>query len=159
MTLSNIETIDCHKLRSLSLSTGLPLSLSLPMMALILAALLPIAGLAQEQRVDSSDIGSTPSLINQPRFISDVLYVPLRSGASTGHRVVHKGLKSGSKITLLEENDNGWARIKTSKGTEGWIQKRYLLVQPTASIQLANAQAQIKKITSKAGPLSEKLPL
>jgi len=95
--------------------------------------------------------------LNEPRYVSDLLYVPLRSGDSSKHRVVHKGLKSGTFLTLLEKKDNGWARVRTSRGTEGWIQSRYLLSEPTAKIQLQQAQEQIQNLSSKAGPISQKL--
>lgn len=94
--------------------------------------------------------------INQPRYVSDVLYVPLRSGNSNQHRIVHKGLKSGSAITLLEEAD-GWSRVRTSRNLEGWIQTRYLLKKPTASLKLVRANKKIDQLTSKAGPIGEKL--
>ncbi len=158
MTLHNIKIICVNKLRSLSMSACFSLCIGLSIVTS--TSLISAQSLAQdngETDTEENAEANTANLINEPRYISDILYVPLRSGGSSGHRVVHKGLKSGTKITLLEENDSGWARIKTSRGTEGWIQKRYLLAQPTANIQLANAQAQIQKITSKSGPLSEKL--
>ena len=33
---------------------------------------------------------------------------------------VIRGLKKGEKLVLIEEQ-SGWYRVKTSKGTEGWI--------------------------------------
>ena len=94
--------------------------------------------------------------LNEPRFVSDVLYVPLRSGNSNQHRIVHKGLKSGTTLTLLEESD-GWARVRTTRNLEGWIQTRYLFNQPTANLKLIRAQKQVEQLTTKAGPLGEKL--
>lgn len=88
------------------------------------------------------DSPSTPAPLNEPRYVSDILYVPLRSGSSSKNRIVHKGLKSGTPITLLEEVE-GWAKVKTRRNLEGWIQSRYLLKSPTAGIKLAQAQQKL----------------
>lgn len=118
--------------------------------ALSLGLLVTSNTLAQEEAATST------ADLNESRYVSDVLHVPLRSGNSNQHRIVHRGLKSGTAITLLEEKD-GWARVKNNRDLEGWIQTRYLLKQPTASLQLVRAKKQIEQLTSKAGPLGEKL--
>ncbi len=123
---------------------------------LIAAAALTCA-LASFQSVNAQDVDdNTATAINEPRYVSDVLLVPLRSGNSNQHRIVHKGLKSGTSITLLEEA-NGWSRVRTNRNLEGWIPTRYLLKKPTANLQLIRANKKIEQLTSKAGPLGEKL--
>ncbi len=92
------------------------------------------------------------------RYIKDTLYVPLRSGDSSGHRVVHKGLKSGSQVMLLQSNkETGYSLVRTTRGTEGWLRSQYLLEQPTAALLLKQAEKTIQQLSSKAGPMSEKL--
>lgn len=108
-------------------------------------------GLAEGETSSSSPIG-------EPRYISDVIYVPLRSGQSNSHRILHKGLKSGTQVTLLEENEeSGFSLVRTSNGIEGWLRSQYLEKSPTASIKLAEAQRTIQRLSSEAGPLSEQL--
>lgn len=92
------------------------------------------------------------------QFISDTLFVPVRSGAGNQYRIVHRGLKSGTPLTLIEKStESNWSKIRTNGGTEGWVPDQYLTSEPTADIKLKNAQKTIERLSSKAGPLSEKL--
>jgi SH3 domain protein len=92
------------------------------------------------------------------RYIRDYIYVPLRSGQSSSHRIVHKGLKSGVIVSLLEDDaENKYSLVRTSKGIEGWIPTQYLVAEPTAAIKLREANQTIQQLTKNAGPLSEKL--
>lgn len=84
------------------------------------------------------------------RYISDVFYVPLHSGNSTKHRIIHRGLKTGTRLTLLEtDNEAGFSRVTTSKGTEGWIQNQFLSATPIARIRLAEAQNKLQQLNTK----------
>ncbi|WP_284380109.1 TIGR04211 family SH3 domain-containing protein [Litoribrevibacter albus] len=83
----------------------------------------------------------------QTAYIRDTLYVPLRSGQGTAFRIVHKGLKTGSKLTVLEvSEDENYTKVMTTKGVEGWIQSQYLSYEPVASIKLEEAEAQLAKL-------------
>lgn len=74
-------------------------------------------------------------------YISDELTVPLRSGPTSGHRIVHRGLPSGTQMEVLEVDEAaGFSRIKTTRGTEGWIRSQYLVSEPIAKQKLAAAQ-------------------
>jgi SH3 domain protein len=85
----------------------------------------------------------------QTAYIRDTLYVPLRSGQSNAYRIVHKGLKTGSVLQVLEvSEDKNYTRVKTSKGIEGWLQSQYLSYEPVASIKLARAEANVAKLTT-----------
>ncbi|MBT8149487.1 MAG: hypothetical protein KJO24_06115, partial [Gammaproteobacteria bacterium] len=51
-------------------------------------------------------------------YVADVFYVPLHSGKSTKHRIVHRGLKTGTPLTILEADDEaGFTRVRTNGGT------------------------------------------
>ncbi len=76
------------------------------------------------------------------RYITDSLTVPVRSGQGTEYRIVHRGLPSGTQVSVLDVNaDTGYTQIRTAGGTEGWILTRYLMDSPDASSQLAALQA------------------
>ena len=80
------------------------------------------------------------------RYISDELTVPVRSGPSNGHRIVHAGLASGTRMEVLEEDEAaGFSRIRTSGGTEGWIRTQYLVSEPIAKLKLAAAQESLRR--------------
>jgi SH3 domain protein len=74
-------------------------------------------------------------------YISDELTVPLRSGPSGAHRILHNGLPSGTALELLSVDETvGFTQIRTSRGTEGWIRSQYLVTEPIAKARLAGAQ-------------------
>lgn len=65
-------------------------------------------------------------------YVRDLLYVPLRSGQSAKHRIVHKGLASGTRLTLLESNsESGYSKVRTERGIEGWIPSQYISTEPS----------------------------
>jgi len=73
-------------------------------------------------------------------YISDELTVPLRSGASGAHRILHRGLPSGTQMEVIgEDKSAGFTQIRTSRGTEGWIRSQYLVSEPIAKARLAEA--------------------
>lgn len=87
------------------------------------------------------------SYAQDDRYIADVFYVPLHSGNSTKHRIIHRGLKTGTRLILLETDESaGFSRVKTVKGTEGWIQNQFLSTTPIARTQLAKLQQQYGKL-------------
>lgn len=117
----------------------------------------------QDNTQDSTDSSSAKTVVNPLavigiRYINDSLYVPLRSGGSSGHRIVHKGLKSGTKLSLLQSDETSqYSLVRTSKGLEGWIPTQYLIAEPTAALQLKEAEKMIAELTRTTGPIGEKL--
>jgi SH3 domain protein len=79
-------------------------------------------------------------------YIDDTLLVPLRSGEGTGFRIVHKGLKSGTKLEIIEKLSSGYAHVKTPSGIEGYLPSRYLTAQPIAKVKLAQANQELAKL-------------
>lgn len=50
--------------------------------------------------------------------------VPLRSGQGTDYRILEM-VPDGTKVEMIQE-DEFWSKVRTPKGKEGWIIKRYL---------------------------------
>ena len=74
-------------------------------------------------------------------YIRDTLYVPLRGGQSAEHRILHRGLRSGTELTVLEENpDTEYSLVRTRSGLEGWLPTQYLTTEPIAREQLEAAE-------------------
>ncbi len=97
-------------------------------------------------------IAST-SAVAETMYVDDTLLVPLRSGEGTGFRIVHKGLRSGTQLEILEKLSSGYAHVKTPGGIEGYLPSRYLTAQPIAKVKLAQANqelATLKNSYSKA---------
>ena len=56
------------------------------------------------------------------RYVSDKQFVPLRSGAGGDYRIVHRGIPSGTRLTVSQlSSDGDWAEITTDRGTSSWI--------------------------------------
>ncbi len=94
------------------------------------------------------------ALIAQPlaavgdvNYISDVVSVPLRSGPSTAHRIVHRGLPSGTQLTILAiDEEAGFAQVRTDGGLEGWLTSQYLIGEPIARVKLAAAEKRLQSL-------------
>jgi SH3 domain protein len=68
-------------------------------------------------------------------YIKDTLYVPIRSGDSNQYRILHKGLKSGTKLNIIEENDDKtWVKVTTENGIEGWLPSQFISNTKTANL-------------------------
>ena len=83
-------------------------------------------------------------------YIRDTLYVPLRGGESSEHRILHRGIKSGTPLERLETNEQtGYTRVRTGKGLEGWLLTQYLVDDPIASTQLNIVKSELQSLDTK----------
>jgi len=92
---------------------------------------------------------STASLCSfaETRYISDEMTVPLRRGPSNGHKILHRGLPSGTPLEVLSEDvAAGFTQVRMSNGTEGWLPSQYLSTQPIAKERLAAASRRIESL-------------
>ncbi|WP_346836918.1 TIGR04211 family SH3 domain-containing protein [Microbulbifer sp. SAOS-129_SWC] len=88
------------------------------------------------------------------RYITDELHVPMRSGKGNEFRILNRGLPSGTRLTLLEDApDEGWSRVRTPDGKEGWVRRQYLVSEPVAEIKLKKAQADLAHFEKMEGNL------
>ncbi len=81
----------------------------------------------------------------QTRYVADEFYVPLRETPCARCKIVHRGLKTGTKLTLLELRD-GWGRVNTDKGVDGWMEEQFLAESPIARVQLNKDKAAMMKL-------------
>lgn len=92
------------------------------------------------------------------RYVRDVLYVPLRSGQTNQHRITHKGLVSGTAVTILELSaDEKYSHVRTNKGSEGWIQTQYLSDLPAGRDLYEKAAVTIAELQQSNTALSTQL--
>lgn len=88
--------------------------------------------------------------IGDTNYISDVLNVPLRSGPSTSHRILHRGLPSGTQLTILAiDEEAGFTQIRTAGGLEGWVTSQYLVQEPIARVKLAASEKRLQNLKVK----------
>ena len=99
-----------------------------------------------------------PSLLKaQSAWVSDEFEITLRTGPSTGN-AIQLMLSSGTELMVLERNtENGYTRVRTGGGTEGWVLSRYLMSEPSAREQLEQLSSQLASATEEGSSLNEQL--
>lgn len=91
-------------------------------------------------------------------YINDNLLVPLRSGAGTGYRIIHKGIKSGTELEILEtDKDSGYSHVQTPAGLTGYLPTLYLTAQPIARTKLAQANKRLATLEKENTALNDRL--
>lgn len=85
--------------------------------------------------------------VGDVNYISDVVTVPLRSGPTTAHRILHRGLPSGTQLTILgTDEEAGFTQVRTNDGMEGWVTSQYLIGEPIARVKLAAAEKRLQSL-------------
>ena len=94
-------------------------------------------------------LSSAAASAQNERYVSDKQYIPLRSGPGSDFRITHRGIPSGTRMTIARTSEDGtFAEITTSKGTTGWIRTQYLMEELPAQNKL---DAAIKKAAELEG--------
>lgn len=88
------------------------------------------------------------------RYVSDQLIITLRTGQGNSFQIL-RALPSGTRLTVLEE-DGEFSRVRTDKGTEGWVRNQYLVDQPIAEHRLAAAQQKAERLENDVRDLRER---
>lgn len=77
-------------------------------------------------------------------WVDDKIYLPVRSGAGSQFRIIENAVPSGTAMELLESDQNGYSKVRTAKGTEGWVSSQYLSSTPIAATQLKKARQDLE---------------
>lgn len=94
--------------------------------------------------------------IAEKRYISDELWINLRSGAGNDYRIL-KTLKSGTHLNYIETSeDEKWTHVTTDKGLEGWVPTRFLKDEPIAFEKLILTQRELEKAKADLTELKSK---
>ena len=93
----------------------------------------------------------------QSRYVTDQFQITLRSGESSGHKILRM-LPSGEKLTLLSSNsENGYSKVRAADGKVGFVLTRQLMDVPSARDRLTKAEQRLKELQEEPGRLSSKL--
>lgn len=78
-------------------------------------------------------------------WVSDEFRVPMRSGPSRQHRVIHRGIPSGTELVILEvDAEAGFTLARTINGTEGWLPNQYVANEPVAKIRIVETELDLR---------------
>jgi len=89
-------------------------------------------------------------------WVDDKLYLPVRSGPGSQFRIIENAVPSGTPLEVLEVGD-GYTKVRTPKGTEGWVSSQYLSNQPIAADRLRRATQQLEEARSELTRVREQL--
>lgn len=90
-------------------------------------------------------------------YISDIQYVPLRSGQGSEYRIINAALRTGTKLTRTEQSEDGtWSKVVTESDQEGWIRTQYLSNEKIAQIKLSENLAHTARLAKENAELKEK---
>lgn len=103
-------------------------------------------------------VTSLNALAQDVRYVSDKQFVPLRSGAGNEYRIVHRGIPSGTKLTVSRTTEDGvWAEITTERGTSGWIRTQYLMNSTPAALKVEAATAAAERARRESAEIAAEL--
>jgi SH3 domain protein len=82
----------------------------------------------------------------ETRYVSDSLEITMRSGKGNSYSI-SRMLSSGTPVEVLEvDKDEGYTRVRTRSGKEGWVLSRYLMKTEAARDRLASAEKNLAEI-------------
>jgi SH3 domain protein len=91
-------------------------------------------------------IGLISTAQAETRYVSDRLEIQMRTGKGTQFRILRM-LPSGTALEILElDKQDGYSRVRTSSGVEGWVLSRYLMQERAARDQLADAEKKLARL-------------
>lgn len=112
--------------------------------ALLAGAILPAMA---EPAADPSPAAASFNAASGVGYISDELTVPLRSGPSGNHRILHRGLPAGTRLEVLgQDEESGFIHVRTPRGTEGWVPQQFVVGEPIARDRLLAANREIERL-------------
>lgn len=128
------------------------LFLALPILALSISH----SVLGQDADTAAPEAEEKVYLEDKSVWVSDEFLVPLRSTPCSRCTIVHRGLKSGTEMRLLERVD-GWGHVITNRGIEGWMEGQYLTDQPIARIRVNEQQKELAALKKRNSELDKKV--
>jgi SH3 domain protein len=82
----------------------------------------------------------------ETRYVSDSLEITMRSGKGNSYSITRM-LSSGTPVDVLEvDKGEGYSRVRTSSGKEGWVLSRYLMKTEAARDRLASAEKNLAEM-------------
>ncbi len=82
----------------------------------------------------------------ETRYVSDRLEIQMRTGKGTQFKILRM-LPSGTALDVLEvDQQNGYSRVRSAGGVEGWVLNRYLMKGKAARERLAEAEKKLARL-------------
>lgn len=91
-------------------------------------------------------------------YISDIQFVAIREGLDNSTRAVERGLKSGTPLEVIDQND-GYTKVRTPSGNEGWVADYFLSEDMVTRDQLEALQTRLSRNTESRTELANTLKI
>ena len=115
-----------------------------------LTVLMSVSALAQEAS-DASTEGET-------RYVTDLIFTPIRTGPGGDYRIINKGLPSGTEVTYYGTTEDGvWAEVETRGGTRGYLRVQYLQTDVPRANQLNTLETELAASQERSATLQQNL--
>ncbi len=88
-------------------------------------------------------------------WVDDTLLITLRTGQGNAYQILQT-LPSGTQLEMLERGPE-FCRVRTQKGTEGWVRTQYLTDQPVARDRLIAAEEKMAKLETRTAELHQSI--
>ncbi|BFM48361.1 TIGR04211 family SH3 domain-containing protein [Marinomonas sp. THO17] len=89
-------------------------------------------------------------------YVSDIQFVAIREGQDNSTRAVERGIKSGTPLEVLEQA-NGYTKVLTPSGNEGWVADYYLSDDMVTRDQLNELQKRLTSAIKRRNEISDEL--
>lgn len=90
-------------------------------------------------------------------YITDQGEFNVRSGESTGHKII-RILPSGTRVEVLgEDKETGYSRVRLDDGTLGYVLTRFLQDRPAARVELEELRERLEELQQAPDQLAAKL--
>jgi len=89
----------------------------------------------------------------ETKYVTEDLAVMVRTGPDNGRRIIAMPT-SGTPVEVLEEQEDGWSRIRLSNDDEGWMLSRYLVSGPPSKELIQRLKGENARLTAQAKTLS-----
>jgi SH3 domain protein len=99
-------------------------------------------------------LSATPGKAQEAWVMDKEVNLTLRTGAGTQYRIIGS-LATGDVATILTRGD-GWTKVRTAEGKEGWVSAGFLQPSPPAQIQLERLARDADELRRQVAELSEK---
>lgn len=116
-----------------------------------------------EQTLQNAEATELLSADSEPktgeiRYVTDLIYTPIRTGPGGDYRIVNKGLPSGTQISYFGTTEDGvWAEVETRGGTRGYLRAQYLQVEAPRANQVNALESALESERSRVSELEAQL--
>ena len=115
-----------------------------------LEAMMSVSALAQEASVAPPE--------GETRYVTDLIFTPIRTGPGGDYRIINKGLPSGTEVTYFGTTEDGvWAEVETIGGTRGYLRAQYLRTDTPRANQLNALEAELAASRERVSTLQQTL--